>query len=187
MRNHDAFRSRSGATGVIDSQQIALVDSGTNEFACCFLQQAFVIKPAFLRARERDEVPDSAQLRPDTLDGVEIIGMSAHDLCAGVVDQISKIISRQAIVNRDQDCADLRRRVERLELRVSVGRDVSHAVGLSNSKFLQSSRPAIATIKKLFVTQAQIAVDYRFAVFIKLAGTPPKFKRRQWSFHRASV
>src|SRR5262249_33180740 len=80
--------------------------------------------------------------------------------------------------------ADLRHRIERLELGMGIGRDISHAVGLRNSEVLQDPRPPIATIKKLFVTQAQLSIDYGFTVSVKLARTPRKFNRRQRSFHK---
>jgi hypothetical protein len=109
--------------------------------------------------------------------------MSADNLRAAVVDEIDEVGGGQTIVDRDQHRANLRHRIERFQLGVSVGRDVGDAIALLDTKSLEHRRPAIAAIEKLFVGQTQVTVDHCFALTIELAGTTREFDWRQRRFH----
>src|SRR5438132_13526045 len=96
-----------------------------------------------------------------------------------MIDQINEIIRCQAIVDWHQHGADLRHRIKRFELRMSVRRDVSHAIVLAHAEFLQSRPPTIATIEELRVSQPQIASNAGFAFSTSLARATREAERRQ--------
>src|SRR5229473_5883862 len=98
--------------------------------------------------------------------------MRADDLCSAVIDQISEIVGSQTIVDRHKDRANLRDGIKRFELREGVWRDVSNAITLGHAELLQSRRPAIASIKELFVSKPPVAIDNGFASSIELTRAP---------------
>src|SRR5271166_7078412 len=73
VRDHDAFGACSRAAGVIDGDQIVLIDLNRREGIRFRLYQASVIEPAVLESLQRDESFDSGQLFSDAIDRVEII------------------------------------------------------------------------------------------------------------------
>ena len=142
-----------------------------------FRQEGLVIQPAGLASFERDKGGHIGQLRANALDRLKVIGVHADNPGAAVVDQIGKIIRDQAVIERDEDGADLRHGVERFQLGMSVGRDVSDAVALLHTKRLQSRRPTIATVEKFLVVQPPIAIHDGIAFGIELARAPREFER----------
>ncbi len=125
-------------------------------------------------------------MRSYAVHGFKIIGMSTHYARAAVLYEISKVIGRKPEINRNQDRADLQDRIERLQLRVDVGSNVSDAVSLAHSKSLQGRRPTVAALEKLSVGEAQIVVDDGFAAGIQPPCATSKLQRCQSSFHSSS-
>ena len=84
--------------------------------------------------------------------GRQIVGVGADHGGAAVVDQVLELLGGQPEVDRHQHRADLRHGVERLELRVGVGRDVGDAVALDDAEGLQrratSGRSARRTARR---------------------------------------
>src|SRR5206468_5435443 len=96
--------------------------------------EPLVLQPLGASTLERDEVPDARQLRADAINGLEIILVRADDARAAMVDDVGEIVGRQAEVDRHEHGPDLRNRVERLQLRVRVGRDVDDPVALPDAE-----------------------------------------------------
>ena len=103
--------------------------------------------------------------------------MHADNPGAAVVDQIGEIIRDQAVIERDEDGADLRHGVERFQLGESVWRDVGNAVAFLHTKRLQSRRPTIATVEKFLVVQSPAAIHDGITFGIELARAPREFER----------
>ena len=68
------------------------------------------------------------------VDRREVIGAGAHHLRAAVLNQVAEVVGDEPEVERHQHRADLRHRVERLELRVGVRRDVGDAIALLDAQ-----------------------------------------------------
>src|ERR1041385_6482380 len=107
--------------------------------------------------------------------------MRADDLRAAVINQISEVVRGQTIIDRHQHGANLRHCIKRFELRVSIRRDVSHAISLPNAEFQQTRRPAITAMQKLLVRESELAIDDGFAPAVELARAASKV---QWSKRR---
>src|SRR5207237_9162062 len=73
--------------------------------------------------------------------------------------------------------------VERLQLRMSIGREIGDAVARANPKLLQDRRPTIAPIEKLSVAPARLTIDHRDALRIKFTRAASEFERRERRFH----
>ena len=92
-------------------------------------------RPTF-RCVEGDEVPNIFQVRARIASiGARSTG-GATPRCPAVGDQIAEIVGGQAEVDWHQHRADLRHRVEGLELRVRVGCDISDAIALLDTETL---------------------------------------------------
>jgi len=92
VRDHDAFGACSRAAGVIDGDQIVLIDLNRRKGRRFRLDQALVIKPAVLGSLQRHKSLDFRQLRSDALDGVEIVAVHAKDAGAAVVDDVGEVL-----------------------------------------------------------------------------------------------
>ena len=124
--------------------------------------------------------------RADRIDGVEIVAVDAKHARAAVVDDVDEIVGGQPIVDRNEHRADLRHGVERLKLRMRVGRDIGDAVARLDPHLLQRGGPAIAAVKELRIGEPEIAVDDSFPVGIEPARASRKFHWRQGDFHWAT-
>src|SRR5438552_13281792 len=109
--------------------------------------------------------------------------MCANDTGAAVIDQVKKVLCGQAKVQWHQDSAQLRHGVERLQLRMSIGREIGDTIARANSEPLQNRRPAIAPIEELGVVPARLAIDHSDALRIKFARPAGKFEWRERRFH----
>ena len=136
MRDHHAFRPRRGAAGVVDREQVGFANRGSAEMPRGFCQKSLVIQPADLASFERDKGRHLRQPRANALNRLEVIGVNADNPRAAVVDHVGEIIRNQAVIERDEDCADLRHGVERFQLGKGVGRDVGDAVAFPHTKRL---------------------------------------------------
>src|SRR5205823_13882734 len=121
--------------------------------------EALVFEPFGPRTLERDVTADAGQLVADAVDRLEVVLVRAHDACAAVVDDVGEIVRGKAEVDRHEDGPDLRDRIERLELRMRIRRDVDDAVALLDTERLQRGRPAIAALEEVAVREALVAVD----------------------------
>ncbi len=110
--------------------------------------------------------------------------MNADDAGAAVVDDVGEVVGGEAVVDGDEDRAELRNRVEGFELGMGVGRDVGDAVAFAHAHALQRRGPAVAAVEELFVGEAQIAVDDGLAASVEFAGAAHEIQRGQWGFHR---
>ena len=120
----------------------------------------------------------------DAVDRLEIIAVGAHDAGAAVLEEVSEVVGREAIVEWHEHRADLRHRVERFELCLSVGRDVGDAIALTHTQRLQRGRPAIHAIEEARVRRPALAIDDRFPIAIKAPGAARELERRQGRLHR---
>ena len=137
VRDHDAFRACGRAAGVVDGDQIVLIDLNRGEGRRFRLYQAFVIKPAILGSLQRHEPLDSKQSGSDALDGVEIVAVHAEDAGAAVVDDIDEVFRGQTVIDGNEHGADLRHGIKRLKLRMGIRSDIGHAVPSLDSHLLQ--------------------------------------------------
>ena len=80
---------------------------------------------------------DPRDLIPDAVDRFQVLVAGADDRRAGVVDDVGKVVDGQAVVDRDEDGADLRDGVEGLELLMDVRRDVGDAITLVDAELLE--------------------------------------------------
>ncbi len=80
---------------------------------------------------------DTLEVVTNRIDRRDVIGAGAHHLRAAVLNQVAEVVGDQPEVDRHEHGADLRNGVERLELRVRVGRDVGDAIALLDAEALQ--------------------------------------------------
>ena len=185
VRDHHALGACRGAAGIVDGEQVALADLGALEPAADRGDQLLVCEPALARPLERDEVHDARDLVADPVDHLEIVGVRAHHAAAAVRDDVCEVLGGEPVVDRHQHRAELRYGVERLELRVGVGRDVRDAIALLDAELLgHRRRPAIAAVAELLVGQPQVAVDQRFVVGIEAPRPAHEVEGGEWSLHR---
>src|SRR4029077_3629920 len=109
--------------------------------------------------------------------------MCANHAGAAVIDQVKKVVCGQAKVQRHQHSAELWYGVERLELRMSIGREIGDTVAHATSEPLQDRRPAIASIEELGVAPARLTIDHRDLFRINFARAASEFEWRQRRFH----
>src|SRR5206468_10546815 len=112
--------------------------------------------------------------------------MCANDTGAAVIDQVKKVLCGQAKVQWHQDSAQLRHGVERLQLRMSIAREIGDTIARANAESLQDRRPAIAPIEKLGVAPARFAIDHGDLFRIKFPRAASEFEWRQRRFHISS-
>lgn len=112
--------------------------------------------------------------------------MCTDDARAGVVDDVGEIVGDEPVIDRDEDGADLRDRVEGLELRMRVGRDVRDAVAGGDAQLLQRRRPFVAALEELRVRQTERAVDDRLALGVQAACATRKLEGREGYFDGGS-
>src|SRR5699024_7469389 len=122
---------------------------------------------------------------PDPVDDVELVGVHAQHLGAGVVDDVDEVVGGQPEVHRDQDRAELRHGVEGLQLRVCVGGDVGDTVALHDAHGLQGRGPAVTAVEELLVGQTKIPIDHRFPSWVQTAGTASELQGAQCDLHGA--
>ena len=127
---------------------------------------------------------DGPQLVSDAIHRRHIVGMDTQRLGARVVADVHEVFSGQTEVDRDEDRANLRHPVERLELLVGVRGDVCHAVAGRDAHRLQRRRPAVAPVEELLIGQPQVTVDDALAVSVKLACPARELERSERGFHQ---
>ena len=154
MRDHHALGIRRGAAGVVERDHLALVDLRGFESGGGRGESGLVVQPAVLRAFEGDEVLHVGHLRADAVHGVEVVGMHADHARAAVLENIGEVVRGEAEVDGHDHGADLRHRVEGLQMRVGVRRDGGHAVARLHAQLLQGGGPAVAALKELAVGEA---------------------------------
>src|SRR5579884_1634606 len=109
--------------------------------------------------------------------------MDADHLCSAMLNNIGKIFSDEAIVDRNEHRSDLGNGVEGLKLSMRIGRDVGDAIALANAQTLEHGGPAITALAKLGIRQAQSFIDHSLAVRIQTPGATQELKRGQGCFH----
>ena len=183
VRDHHALGPRRGAAGVVDRQQVPLADLRPGERRPRVADQRLVVQPAGTRALERDEVPHAGHLVADRVDRVQVVAVHAEHRGTRVVDHVDEVFRGEPVVHRHEHRAELRHRVERLELRVRVRRDRGDPVALADAERLQGARPAVAAVEELLVGEPEVAVDDGLARAVQAAGAAGELKRGQRRFH----
>ena len=181
--DHHALGPRRGAAGVVDRQQVPLADLRPGERRPRVADQRLVVQPAGTRALERDEVPHAGHLVADRVDRVQVVAVHAEHRGTRVVDHVDEVFRGEPVVHRHEHGAELRHRVERLELRVRVRRDRGDPVALADAERLQGARPAVAAVEELLVGEPEVAVDDGLARAVQAAGAAGELKRGQRRFH----
>src|SRR5207253_6637377 len=125
-------------------------------------------------------------LVPDAVDRLQVFVAGAGDGRTRVVDDIGKVIRRQAVVDRDEDGADLWDGVEGLELRVDVRRNVRDPVTLPNAEPLEGGGPAVAAVEELLVGEPETAVHDRLPLWVQAAGPAHELERRERRLYGSS-
>ena len=146
-------------------------------------ERGFVVDPAVAGPFQRDKMLDTGQIAANSIDRHQVIGVGADHPGAAVVDDVSEFIRLQPEVDRHEHGADLRDRVEGLELGVCVGRDTGDPVPLPDAQALKRRGPAVAAGQELAVGEPQIAVDDSFPVRIQPPRPASELDGRQWCFH----
>src|SRR5438445_4166244 len=116
-----------------------------------------------------------------------MVAVGANDGRAGVIDYVGEVVRSQPVVNRHQDSAELRHCVERLQLAVSIRRDVGHPVALVYTESRKRARPAITALEELLVGQAATILVHRLDLGIEAPGAASKLQRAQGYFHLSSL
>src|SRR5213078_3412512 len=109
--------------------------------------------------------------------------MCANDTGAAVLDEVKKVVCGQAKVQWHQHSAQLRHRVERLQLRMAIRREICDAIARANSQPLQNRRPTIAPIEKLGVAPTRLTIDHRDLFRINFPRAASELEWRQRRFH----
>ena len=183
MGDHHTLGAGGGAAGVVEGEEVVLVDFHRHESLGRGGESLVVIQPAVLAAFEGDEVGDVGDLAADAVQGVEVIGVCADHAGTAVVDDIGEVVGVQAVVDRHGDGADLRHGVEGFELRRDVGGDVGDAVARADAELLQGGGPAVAPVEELAIGAARGAINEGFAVGVELAGAAGEIEGSEWCFH----
>ena len=186
MGDHDALGARGRAAGVVDRQQVVFVYLRSDEVGRRGGDLVLVIDPAVARALQGDELARFGDAVADAVYGVEVVAVNADDAGAAVVDNVGEVVGGEAVVDGDEDRAELRDRVEGFELGMGVGRDVGDAIAFAHAHALQRRGPAVAAVAELLVGEAQIAVDDGLAASVEFAGAAHEIQRGQWGFHLAA-
>jgi hypothetical protein len=66
---------------------------------------------------------------------------------------------------------------------MGIRRDGRHAIALTHAELGESRCPPITALMELRVRQPKLAVDYREAPAVQLAGAAHEVERSQGSFH----
>jgi hypothetical protein len=78
--DHHALRPGGRPAGVVDGDEVVLVDGGPVERGACVRDGVLVVEPAWFRPTlEGDEVFDLLQVVADAVDGVEVVAVRADD------------------------------------------------------------------------------------------------------------
>src|SRR5215813_8775107 len=120
VRNHHTLRPGGCATGVINCEQVSLSNVGLSEASRRISQKSFVVEPAILLSFQRDESVDPSEFSANGIYRIKIIGVSTNHASTAVFNQISEVIGNQPVIDWNQDCAQLRYRIERFKLRVGI-------------------------------------------------------------------
>jgi len=181
--DHHALGAGRGAARIVDGEQVVLADLRFGEVGRMRAERGLVVDPAVPGPFQRDEMLDIGQIAANSVDRVEVIGVGADHPGAAVVDDVPEFIRLQPEVDRHQHGADLRDRVEGLELSVRVGRDTGDPITLADAQTLKRRGPAVAAGQELAVREPQIAVDDRFPIRIEPPRPASELDGRQWCFH----
>ena len=111
------------------------------------------------------------------------VGVDAHDPGAAVVEDVDEVVGREPRVDRDENGADLRHRVEGLEVRVRVAGDRGDPVSPAHAEPLQRRRPAVAAVEEGGIAQAEAAVDDGLPIAVQAARAASELHRRERGFH----
>src|SRR5262249_50924720 len=104
MGDHDALRTRGGAAGVIDCEQITLVNFRALKFSRARVDQCFIVEPARIRLRtadattQGDEVFNAGKAGSNAVDRSKIIAVCADHARTTMIDQVNEVIGYQSIV-----------------------------------------------------------------------------------------
>ena len=183
VRDHHALRARGRAAGVVDGQRVALVDGRRIEGGLLGGDERLVVEPPVASPFERHAMDDVRTRLPHAVDRLEIVGVRTDDLRAAVPDDVGDLVRGQAEVDGDEDGADLRNRVERLELRVRIRRDVGHAVALRDAEPLEGGGPPVAAREELGVREPRRPVNHRLSIGVQRAGPAQELQRREGRLH----
>ena len=181
--DHHPLGTGGRAAGVVDGEQVVLADFRFGEVGSVRRKRRLVVEPAAARTLQRHEVLDAGQIVPDPVDGREVVRVDADHPCAAVVNDVPEICRLQPEVDGHEHRSYLGNRMEGLELRMGIGRDVGDPVSLADPEPLKRRRPPIATRQKLPVRKPQVTVDDGFAIRIEPPGAARVLDGSQWGFH----
>src|SRR6185295_12216852 len=93
MRDHHALRPRGGTAGVIDRQEIGFMNFRPRKFCRSSGEKRLVVEPTwFARAAFKcNKRRHASQLRTNFINRIQVIGMSADDLRAAVIDEVNEV------------------------------------------------------------------------------------------------
>ena len=112
VRDHHALRTRGRAAGIIDCEQISLVNFRAGKFSRARVDHCFIVQPSRIRLRtpkvfasrqldatsQGDEMFNRGKLFANIVDRAKIIAVCANHARTTVIDQINEVVSRQPIV-----------------------------------------------------------------------------------------
>ena len=183
MGDHHALRARRGAAGVVDGEQVVLVDRRRVEGGLFGRGERLVVEPPIPLPFQRHPVDEIRARLPHAVDRLQVVGMRADHLRAAVPDDVGDLVRGEPEVDGNEHRPDLRHGVERLELRVRVRRDVGHAVAPGHAEPLEGGRPAVAAREELRVGEPGRAVHDRLAIRIQGAGAAQELQRGEGRLH----
>jgi hypothetical protein len=102
--DHHALRTRGGAAGVIDCEQISLANVRTNKFSRARVDHCFVVEPGRIQLRTADvkaqshEVFNLGKLFANTIDRSKIIAVCADYPRTTMIHQVNEVVRCQAII-----------------------------------------------------------------------------------------
>src|SRR5262249_40125280 len=120
VRNHHTLRPGGCATGVINREQVSLSEVRLNEAYRRISQKSFVVKPAVLFSFQRNESLDPSEFSANGIYRIKIIGVRTYHASTAVFNQIGEVVGNQPVIDWNQDCTQLRYRIERFKLRVGI-------------------------------------------------------------------
>src|ERR1700736_1871420 len=96
---------------------------------------------------------------------------------------INEIVGREPIIDRHNNRAELRYRVELFEMLMRIGCDRGNPIPLAHAETSEGGAPSITSVPELGIRETQIPIDPGFAPAVQLARAAREFQGCQRRFH----
>ena len=164
VRQHHALGPRGGAGGVVDRDDVVLVErDGLGQLGGPCTNQRIPVDPSRRRiavAARHDPVPHGGQARADPVDHVGVLAVDQHGGDPGVIEDVLVVAGDQPIVQRHENGADETGPVKTLEEEMRVGTENADAVALADAEAAQGVAEPVRARRHLAIGESLAGVDH---------------------------